>query len=198
LEATRETICTFGIICTIGIGPMFAIDSYLTKRCVVFGCGNPLFGDDGFGSCVIEHLAANHDLPEDVACVDIGTAIRDLLFDMLLSPQKPEQVVIVDAMDLDGGVPGRIYEIDVDRIHPAKISDFSLHQFPTTNMLKEIQDHTAIAVRVLVAQTAPLPREVRPGLSPAVAAAVPEMCRRVMDIVAPVGLVQPAESGGCQ
>lgn len=177
---------------------MFSIGSYLTKRCVVFGCGNPLFGDDGFGPCVIEHLAENYDLPEEVVCVDIGTAIRDLLFDMLLSPQKPEQVVIVDAMDLDGGVPGRIYEIDVDRIHPDKIADFSLHQFPTTNMLKEIRDNTAVAVRVLVVQTAPLPQEIRPGLSPAVAAAVPEMCRCIMGIVAPASLVQPSESGGSQ
>jgi coenzyme F420 hydrogenase subunit delta len=163
---------------------MFSIGSHLDQRCIVFGCGNPLFGDDGFGPKVIEHLTAHYVLPDNVVCVDIGTSIRDLLFDMLLSPQKPEQIIIVDAMHQENGVPGQIQEIKVEQIHPAKISDFSLHQFPTTNMLKEIQEGTDIVVRVLVAQTTPLPEEIRPGLSPEVAAAVPEMCRRIMRIVA--------------
>jgi coenzyme F420 hydrogenase subunit delta len=162
---------------------MNATGSLLNKRRIVFGCGNPLFGDDGFGAQVIAHLDACFAWPDDVACLDIGTAVRDLLFDMILSPAKPEQIIIVDAMDLEGGLPGQIYEIDVDRIHPAKICDFSLHQFPTTNMLKEIQDGTDIDVRILVAQPSPLPTEVRPGLSAPVAAAVPKMCRRIMDLL---------------
>ena len=166
-----------------GIHSMFEADSHLTKPCLIFGCGNPLFGDDGFGAEVIEHLSAHHEMPRHVACLDIGTAIRDLLFDILLSPKKPEQIIIVDAMNLAGGVPGQIYEIDVDQIQAEKICDFSLHQFPTTNMLKEIKEGTDIEVRVLVAQTADVPDEVRPGLSPAVAAAVPVMCRRIMQIV---------------
>lgn len=158
-------------------------DSPFSKRRIVFGCGNPFFGDDGFGAGVIEHLTSQFELPDDVACLDIGTAIRDPLFDMLLSSERPDQIIIVDAMDLQTGEPGRIYEIDVDRIHPAKISDFSLHQFPTTNMLKEIQEETDIDVRILVVQPEPLPEEVRPGLSEPVQAAVPEMCRRIMKIL---------------
>jgi coenzyme F420 hydrogenase subunit delta len=161
----------------------FHIGAHLTKRCLVFGCGNPLFGDDGFGSAVIEHLIANYIIADDVACLDVGTAVRDLLFDMLLSPRKPREVIIVDAMDLAGGVPGQIYEIDVDRIHPAKISDFSLHQFPTTNMLKEIHEGTSIAVRLLVVQPTALPDEIRPGLSAPVRTAVPEMCRHIMALL---------------
>jgi len=173
---------------------MFESDSHLTKPCLVFGCGNPLFGDDGFGAQVIEHLTAHYEMPRHVACLDIGTAIRDLLFDILLYPKKPEQIIIVDAMNLAGGVPGQIYEIDVDQIQPEKISDFSLHQFPTTNMLKEIKEGTDIEVRVLVAQTADVPDEVRPGLSPALAVAVPVMCRRIMEIVA--HCPQPSNQSG--
>jgi coenzyme F420 hydrogenase subunit delta len=157
--------------------------SLLTKRRIVFGCGNPLFGDDGFGAQVIDHLTSHFDLPADVACLDIGTAIRDPLFDMILSPEKPDQLIIVDAMEVQSGVPGQIYEIDVDRIQPAKICDFSLHQFPTTNMLKELQEGTDINIRILVVQPAPLPSEVQPGLSEPVAAAVPKMCRRILEIL---------------
>jgi coenzyme F420 hydrogenase subunit delta len=162
---------------------VFDIGSYLHKRCLVFGCGNPLFGDDGFGAEVIEHLTARYTLPGDVACLDAGTAVRDMLFDMLLSAQKPQQILIIDAMDLAGAAPGEIHEIDIDQINPAKICDFSLHQFPTTNMLKEIKEGTDIRIRILVVQTADLPDEVRPGLSEPVKAAVPGMCQRILSII---------------
>ncbi len=174
---------------------MFEIGHHLSKACLVFGCGNPLFGDDGFGARVIEHLSSHHQLPEDVACVDIGTAIRDLLFDILLSPTRPEQIVIVDAMEIEGGVPGQLFEIDVTQIHPAKISDFSLHQFPTTNMLREIRDNTEIDVRILVVHPNEMPPEIRPGLSPEVAAAVPEMCRRIMRVLATPALAASNQGG---
>ena len=161
----------------------FKIGHHLTKRCLVFGCGNPLFGDDGFGEQTIAHLLAHYTLPADVAVLDAGTAVRDLLFDILLSDQKPEQILIVDAMTVAGGIPGQIYTNAVDQIHPAKICDFSLHQFPTTNMLKEIQEGTAIGIHILVVHPEVLPAEVRPGLSPAVAAAVPRMCEQIMALI---------------
>lgn len=154
-----------------------------SKPCLVFGCGNPLFGDDGFGSKVIEHLEAHHPMPEHAACMDSGTSIRDVLFDLLLSENRPRQIVIVDAADQEGRTPGEIFEIAVDAIDAKKTSDFSLHQFPTTNMLKELKDFTDVDVRVLVAQIQHIPEEISPGISAPVTAAVPEMCRRVMEII---------------
>jgi coenzyme F420 hydrogenase subunit delta len=148
--------------------------------CLVLGCGNPLIGDDGFGPAVIRHLEEHHRVPESVALIDCGTSIRDILFDLLLSPQKPRKIIIVDATDTAGLAPGEIREIDVDQISPEKISDFSLHQFPTTNMLKEIREQTPIDVRVLVVQVAGLPSEVKPGLSEPVWAAIPPMCDRIL------------------
>jgi coenzyme F420 hydrogenase subunit delta len=153
------------------------------KRCLVFGCGNPLLGDDGFGPQVIERLTVHHELPSWVGALDVGTAIRDILFDLLLVPQKPERLIVVDAMDHTGRRAGEILEIEVDAISPAKIVDFSLHQFPTTNMLKELRESTPMEVRVLVVQIAQIPETVRPGLSAPVQAAVPGMCARILDIL---------------
>jgi coenzyme F420 hydrogenase subunit delta len=147
--------------------------------CLVLGCGNPLMGDDGFGPAVIQHLEQHYFLPDTVAAIDCGTSIRDILFDILLSPQKPRQMIIVDVTDTAGLAPGEIREIDVDQIRPEKISDFSLHQFPTTNMLKEIKEETPIDVRVFVAQISGMPSEVKPGLSEPVQAAVAPMCDRI-------------------
>ncbi|MGD8835939.1 MAG: hydrogenase maturation protease [Desulfobacteraceae bacterium] len=169
----------------------FKVGNHLTKRRLIFGCGNPLFGDDGFGERVIDQLLSNYSMPSDTAVLDVGTAIRELLFDMLLSSRRPEEIIIIDAMGVQGADAGQIFEIDIDLIHPAKISDYSLHQFPTTNLLKEIQNGTDIRIHLFVVQPGPLPDEVRPGLSGAVKAAVPVMCERIITFIE-AGRIQPA------
>ncbi|SMC25998.1 coenzyme F420 hydrogenase subunit delta [Desulfacinum hydrothermale DSM 13146] len=151
-----------------------------SKTCLVLGCGNTLLGDDGFGPKVIEQLQSLGPPPSSVAFVDAGTAVRDILFDLLLSPEKPQQLILVDTGQDPEKAPGEIFEIDVDRVLPAKIHDFSLHQFPTTNMLKELSDHTDVRVRIWVVQPEFLPDQVSEGLSPSVARAVPRMAERIL------------------
>jgi coenzyme F420 hydrogenase subunit delta len=154
------------------------------KSCLVFGCGNPLFGDDGFGPEVINYLESKGEVPSHVACIDVGTSIRDILFNLLLDTNLPHTLIIVDAVEVQGREPGEIFEIKVDDIAPAKISDFSLHQFPTTNMLREISEETSINVRVLVVQTNGLPPCVEPGLSDPVKSAVPRMADKILKLIA--------------
>jgi coenzyme F420 hydrogenase subunit delta len=153
------------------------------KSCFVFGCGNPLFGDDGFGPEVINYLESRCETPSHVACLDVGTSIRDILFNLLLDSDLPHTLIIVDAVEVQGREPGEIFEIKVDDIAPAKISDFSLHQFPTTNMLREISEETQINIRILVVQTNGLPSCVKPGLSDPVQAAVPRMAERILNLI---------------
>lgn len=150
------------------------------KSVLIFGCGNILLGDDGFGPAVIRHLRENFPLPEDVLALDVGTSIREILFDLILSDNKPEKIIIVDAVEHPGRKPGEIFEIAVEDIPLQKIADFSLHQFPTVNMLKELKDHTGIEITILVAQVQEIPEELREGLTPALAAAVPLACQRIV------------------
>jgi coenzyme F420 hydrogenase subunit delta len=154
-----------------------------SKKCVVLGCGNPLLGDDGFGPKVIEHLEALGPPPATTAFVDAGTAVRDILFDLLLSPEKPQQLIIVDTGHHPEKAPGEIFEIHVDQVQPAKIHDFSLHQFPTTNLLKELSEHTDVQVHVWVVQPAVIPDQVSEGLSEPVARAVPRMAQRILEFI---------------
>lgn len=150
-----------------------------SKPHLVFGCGNPLIGDDGFGPAVIDHLERCCDLPDTVGVLDVGTAIRDFLFDILLAERKPRQIIVVDAADKPGRKPGELFELPVTEIDAQKTHDFSLHQFPTTNMLHELQTATDIEVRILVVQVDVIPDVVAPGLSPAVQGAVPAACGRI-------------------
>lgn len=149
------------------------------KSILVLGCGNILWGDDGFGPAVVHYLEENYQLPEDVLVMDVGTSIREILFDLLLSEKKPEKLFVLDAVDYPERRPGEVFAIPVEGIPEKKISDFSLHQFPTVNMLQELRDHAPVEITVLVAQVEEMPEEIRPGLSEAMAQAVVEACARL-------------------
>lgn len=145
---------------------------------VVLGCGNVLLGDDGFGPAVIERLLRS-DLPESMLALDVGTSIREHLLDYLMLPSlRPQLLIVVDAGT--GGCPGQVRQCRPDELPAAKIHDFSLHQFPTVNLLAELQAETGIEVVLLLAQAAVAPEQVAPGLSPAMQAAVLEACGRIM------------------
>ena len=69
-----------------------------TKRVLIFGCGNVLLGDDGFGPAVIERLERRGDLPGDAHAEDVGTSIRGILFDIALKDRRPEHIIVLDAV----------------------------------------------------------------------------------------------------
>ncbi len=151
---------------------------------VIFGCGNILLGDDGFGPAVIEALNNTTRLPDNVLAVDVGTGVREYLLDYLLSPATgADRIILVDAMDIPGIRPGTLQERDPSAISAEKIHDFSLHQFPTVNLLGELARETKVRVTLLTAQIKSIPDTVRPGLSEPVAAAVPSACRTICRMV---------------
>jgi coenzyme F420 hydrogenase subunit delta len=162
----------------------FMLTNISSKDILVFGCGNILFGDDGFGAAVVYYFQEHYTPPENVLVQDVGTGIREILFDLALSEKKPQKLIIVDAVDYPDRTPGEVFEISVDGIPAKKTSDFSLHQFPTVNILKELQEETDIAIHIIVAQVAHLPEEVQPGLSPEITQALPKACSRLMDLIA--------------
>lgn len=155
----------------------------LTKKVLILGCGNVLMGDDGFGPAVIKKLNQQHRLPEYAHAEDVGTSVRDVLFNITLLEKRPEHIVVLDAVDRPGRAGGEVFEISVDDIPEKKIVDYSFHQFPTTNMLKEIQELSGVRVTVIVAQVARKLEEVEPGLSKPMRAAVREAAERVMELV---------------
>ena len=153
------------------------------SRVVIFGCGNILNGDDALGPMVVQTLLAEGDLGEDVACIDAGTSIRPLLFDLILSDNHPQRVIIVDISTDEDIEPGQVKEIDVDQVDPKKISDFSMHQFPTTNLLKELKENTQIKLTILVARPLVIPEKMSEGMSQVMHAAVDEIVKRIRAII---------------
>ena len=152
-----------------------------TKKILIFGCGNTLFANDGFGPAVIEYLNEHYTLPETVLALDAGTGIRDFMFDLLLMEKKPELLIVVDAVTVPNRKSGEVFEIDLSDVPREKLSDFSLHQSPSSNLLKELKDDGKVDVRVLGMHTDFIPNLIAPGLAPEVEAAVPRACEWIME-----------------
>ncbi|WP_457552237.1 hydrogenase maturation protease [Desulfobacula sp.] len=149
------------------------------KDILVVGCGNPLFGDDGFGPAVIESLESQNILADHIGLLNAGTSVRELLFDLLLSKKIPKTLVLIDAVQHSNALPGEIIRIDVDQIPENKKADYSLHQFPTTNMLKELKDSALIDIKIYAVQVDYIPQMVKPGLSGPVKKAVFQLCNLI-------------------
>lgn len=158
------------------------IPDYCSRPMVVLGCGNILFGDDGFGPAVAQNLLARKDLPEELCVIDAGTSVREILFDIALSEVRPRRIIILDAMDV-GLRPGELFRPAVESVPLKKLDDFCVHQLPTSNLLYELGEFCGVDVALIACQVCDLPETVRPGLSPPVAAAVPEAAEMVMSEV---------------
>ncbi len=148
----------------------------LKKPILILGCGNILFGDDGFGPEVIGYLEAHYRLPETVLAQDMGTSLQEFLFDLLIAPVKPKRVFIIDAISRVGQKSGELFEIDLAQFSEREKSGRPFHQFPSLAQLQELQGLTGVDIRILVVQTRELPETVRPGLSPEIKEAIPRAC----------------------
>jgi len=161
----------------------FVPDCY-RKSIIVLGCGNVLFGDDGFGPAVIEFLEKNYRIPEDVCVMDVGTGAREILFNIVLSEKRPRKVIIVDSVDIRSHHrTGEILELSIDAVPENKIDDFSMHQIPTSNLLRELSELCNVEVRIIAAQVEYIPETVSPGLSKSLTDSIPEACRLIMGYI---------------
>ena len=147
------------------------LPAFCRARILVLGVGNLLFGNDGFGPAVAEFVSQHYTISDDVYVMDVGTGVRRLLFTLSLSETQPEEIVIVDAVDW-GQEIGQVVEIPAEALPLTKVDDFSLHQVPTSNMLRELQEHCGVKVTVVACDVGDIPQVIAPGLSPDIQQAV--------------------------
>ena len=150
------------------------------KPILILGCGNILFGDDGFGPQAVDYLKKNYSIPGNVEVINAGCSVRNILFDIVLSHKKPNKIIIVDALDA-GKMPGEVFEIELEDIPENKIDDFSMHQLPTSNLLKELKGQCKVYVKIFSCQVENIPKSVSTGLSKRVLDSIPKVCELIMD-----------------
>ena len=156
--------------------------NYCRCKTLILGCGNILLGDDGFGPRVAEELQKNYNLPENVLVINAGSSVRNILFDITLSESKPDKIIIVDAID-DARTAGEIFELPIDNIPVKKIDDFSMHQVPTSNLLKELKEFCKVDVMIIVCQAENTSIEVTDRISDTLLNAIPVTCNRIYEII---------------
>lgn len=157
------------------------VPEYVKKRVLILGVGNMLFGDDGFGPAAADYLLRNCKIPDDVYVMDVGIGAGDVLFTVGLSQEKPEKLIILDAVDVKRK-PGEIFELQIDALPANKVSDFSLHLFPAANLLKELRDQMGVDVVILACQAERVPDAVSPGLSDSVKQALPKAAEKALKL----------------
>jgi coenzyme F420 hydrogenase subunit delta len=146
---------------------------YASKRILILGVGNVLFGDDGFGPAAAEYIMSNCRIPNDVHVMDVGISAGDILLNIALSPKKPEKIIILDAVKM-GKKPGTVFKLSINDLPASKLSDFSTHFFPATSILKDLRDQMGIEIVIVACQAKKVTKTVSQGLSDEVKKALPK------------------------
>jgi hydrogenase maturation protease len=153
---------------------------------ILVGCiGNIFLGDDGFGVEAARALAAA-ELPADAKLVDYGIRSLDLAY-ALLQPWRA--VILVDAI-AQGGAAGSLYllqAMDEPETNREHVDDFNPHAMSPAQVLALARSLGAVTAPIYIVGCEPqdfgTELEGRMGLSPAVAAAVPESARLVVRLI---------------
>ncbi|MER6346242.1 hydrogenase maturation protease [Streptomyces sp. NPDC001595] len=155
-------------------------------RTLVAGCGNVFLGDDGFG-VEAARVLAGQELPEGVEVADIGIRGVHLAYQLL---DGYDTLVLLDAT-ARGGPPGTVYLIDASdaggegRADGVALDGHRMSPDAVLALLDTLCAGTGARPprRTLVVGCEPATVEEGIGLSPRVAAAVPEAVRMVGELV---------------
>ncbi|MER5961356.1 hydrogenase maturation protease [Streptomyces sp. NPDC002057] len=158
-----------------------------TARTLVAGVGNIFLGDDAFGVETVRRLA-QEELPSSVQLTDVGVRGVHLAYELL---DGWDTLVLVD-VTARGGEPGALYLIDAsaadDRgsgTEPAPLDGHRMTPDAVLALLDTLCAGTGAAPprRILVVGCEPACLDEGIGLSPQVAAAVPDAVRMVAELV---------------
>lgn len=163
-----------------------ALPDYVKKRVLVLGVGNILFGDDGFGPAAADYIQKNCKIPDDTYVMDIGISAGDILFNIALSQQKPQKIIILDAVDMKKK-PGTLFSLSIDELPASRLADFSTHFFPATALLKTLRDEMSVDIIILACQAKRVPDIVSPGLSEVVTDALPKAAEMALKLAKGLG-----------
>lgn len=149
---------------------------------LVIGLGNPLRGDDGVGSRIIEELEGL-ELPDGVMVVEGGTAGLGLIGLM----EGYQRVIVVDAADM-GHPPGRVVrftppEVQLKTVEPA----LSPHEIGLWEVLALAETLEVIPAEVVIIGIQPSRLGEGAELSPEVERAIPQAIRTVLNELDAVG-----------
>lgn len=142
-------------------------------KVLIFGAGNLLLSDEGFGVHVVRYLADNYIFDEDVELFDGGT----LGFMASHKLEEAERVYMVDVVTT-AGEPGSLYRYEKDafigRTIPIKMSP---HQLGIQEMLLLSEIRGRCPEQVTLFGVVPKSYEAGVELSPELALCLPQLAQ---------------------
>ena len=136
---------------------------------LIVGCGNILFGDDGFGPKVIEYMKENNvEIPGDTCLIDGGTSAPHYIF--TLPPDKWKNIIIIDIALLNKK-PGTIEVLNLNQV---KEEDryMDIHGISATYPLHDLEDR--INIQIVGCQPENVPQDMDLELTETLNASIPE------------------------
>ena len=147
---------------------------------LIAGIGNIFRGDDGFG-CEVARRLAERELPGEVTVIDYGIRGIDLTYALL---DQYRAAVLVDTMQR-GGAPGDVHLVEPEPLSGEPAPEdlmLSPHDLDPAKVLRFVQAMGGGCERILLVACEPQTfggDDGAMGLSPPVAAAVPEGMKMV-------------------
>ena len=151
-------------------------------KTLVLGVGNKLMSDEGVGVHVIERLAAEYDLPEEVQVLDGGTLGLDLLYYL----EGIENLLLVDAAET-GKEAGTMIRLEDDEVPAFMSIKISPHQIGVPDMLAAAKFKGLYPKRLVLWGIQPELIRIGLDLSPALASKVDDLTIKLVDELAAWG-----------
>lgn len=145
---------------------------------LIVGCGNTLYGDDGFGPEVVNYIK-EHDITfeGDTYVIDGATSAPHYIF--TLPQDKWKNIIIIDIASLNEE-PGTIKVLDLDQVSEED-RYMDVHGLSATYPLHDLKDK--INIKLVVIQPENVPLEMEMGLSDVLESKIPETIDKTREVL---------------
>ncbi|MCL2142275.1 MAG: coenzyme F420-reducing hydrogenase, FrhD protein [Methanimicrococcus sp.] len=159
---------------------------YLEKEVLILGCGNILFGDDGFGAAVVQKLnAVKESHPQlnsqKTGIIDAGTGASHFILSLIDEKTPIKKIIIVDIVDY-GLAPGEMILLSPKDLPNIPKYHIDAHDMPLAGMLTDLNADFGIEIVVIGCQYKNMPApDICLELSDEVAAAIDKAAEMVLE-----------------
>ena len=145
-------------------------------KTLILALGNPLRGDDGIGSAVLERLRETAVFPPHITLIDGGTPGLETA----LTLQGHDQVIVIDAADL-GAEPGTWMRFNLSDVSLAKHANMNgtLHDAGFAEAVALADALGILPPEIIMYGIQPESMEWEIGLSQPVQSTIPAICHQI-------------------
>lgn len=145
---------------------------------LIVGCGNTLYGDDGFGPEVIRYIKENNiEFPGDTCVIDGAISAPHYIF--TLPQEKWKNIIIIDIASLNEEA-GTIKVLNLDQIHEEN-RYMDVHGLSATYPLHDLKEK--VNIKLIVIQPENIPFEMEMGLSKTLEDKIPQTINKTIEIL---------------